>query len=81
MAALGLDGSIPGVEGSVGTAVSFVRLAGGRPALAIRRTIGGGGDCDCPSEVTSVATLERGQLHQLGELRTGEPCDCQFSDE
>jgi hypothetical protein len=79
--ALGLNGAIPGIEGSIETAVSFVKLADGRPALAIRRSVGGGGDCDCEHETTSVATVEHGTLHQLGEFVTGEPCDCQFSGE
>ena len=79
--ALGLNGAIPGIEGSIETAASFVKLADGRPALAIIRTTGGGGDCDCQHEVTSVATLERGQLHQLGAFETGRPCDCEFSGE
>ena len=81
MVALGVDGAIPGIEGSTGTAVSFVKLAAGRRALVIRRSSGGGGDCDCEYETTTVATVERGKLHALGELRTGRPCDCQFSGE
>ena len=79
--ALGLNGAIPGIEGSVETEVSFVKLASGRPALAITRTTGGGGDCDCEHEVTSVATLQDGKLHQLGTFETARPCDCQLSGE
>jgi hypothetical protein len=79
--ALGLNGAIPGIEGSVETEVSFVKLASGRPALAITRTTGGGGDCDCENEVTSVAILQDGKLHQLGAFETARPCDCQLSGE
>jgi hypothetical protein len=76
---LGIDGSIPGIEGSTGTSVQFVTLVDGRPALAIRRTGGGGGDCDCDSESTSVATLEHGQLQARGTFETGRPCECQYA--
>ena len=77
---LGIDGSIPGVEGSIGTSVSFVTLADGRRGLAVRRIWGGGGDCACDNEVTSVATLEHGKLKPRGSFETGQPCVCEYAD-
>jgi hypothetical protein len=78
---VGLSGSILGVEGSMGTSVSFVTLADGRRGLTVWRTWGGGGDCDCDGEVTSVATVAHGKLQPQGEFATGEPCDCQYCGE
>jgi hypothetical protein len=80
VAPLGIDGSILGIEGSVSTSVWFVTLADGRRGLAVRRTVGGGGDCDCASEVTSVVTLEQGRLKPRGSFETGQPCVCQYAD-
>ena len=73
VAPLGLDGSILGVEGSIGTSVSLVTLADGRRGLALRQYSGGGGDCDCDGVVTSVDVLERGKLQPRGDFDIGEP--------
>ena len=78
-AAIGMSGQIPGVEGSFETSVQFVTLADRRPALLVKRTMGGGGDCDCASEKISVATLEHGKLRERNELDTGRPCACLYA--
>jgi hypothetical protein len=80
VAPLGFSGSIAGIEGSITTESWFVTLADGRRALAVRRTVGGGGDCDCHHEETSVATLEQGKLQPQGTFETGRPCECQYDD-
>ncbi len=77
VAPLGLSGSFPGVDGSMGTSVWFVTLADGRRALAVESSGGGGGDCACDSESVSVTTLERGKLPKRGEFETGRPCECE----
>ena len=77
---LGVDGSFPGVEGSVGTTVAFATLADGRPALAVTDFHGGGGDCPCDSQVVSLSTLEGGKLTTLGKFLVSQPCACQWDD-
>lgn len=76
---IGIDGRIPGVEGFVGTSVQFATLADGRRAIVVKRTWGGGGDCDCDTEATKVMTLQQGKLKARGTFATGRPCACQYA--
>jgi hypothetical protein len=78
VAPIGIDGSIPGVEGSIDTSAWFVTLADGRAGVAVKRMTGGGGDCDCHTEEVSIVTLERGGLQTQGTFNTGRPCACEL---
>jgi len=62
VAPLGVDATIPGIEGSRSTNVEAVKLASGQLALAVDTQSGGGGDCDQSFEKVSVLTLSGGKL-------------------
>jgi hypothetical protein len=70
---LGVDATIPGIEGSRSTNVAVVKLASGKPALAVETQSGGGGDCDSSFEKISVLTLKGGKVTAVASFDTSEP--------
>jgi hypothetical protein len=50
-----------------------VKLASGKPALAVEAQSGGGGDCDSYFEKISVLTLKEGKVTAVASFDTSEP--------
>jgi len=73
VAPLGVDATIPGIEGSRSTNVEVVKLASGQLALAVDTQSGGGGDCDQSFGKVSVFTLKGGKLIPVASFDTSEP--------
>ncbi len=73
VAPLGVDATIPGIEGSRSTNVEVVKLAGDKLALAVDTQSGGGGDCDQSFEKISVLTLKGGKLIPAASFDISEP--------
>jgi hypothetical protein len=73
VAPLGVDATIPGVEGARSTDVEVVKLAGGALALEVDTQSGGGGDCDQEFEKVSVLTLSGDKLIPVGSFDVSEP--------
>lgn len=73
VAPLGVDATIPGIEGSRSTNVEVVKLASGQLALAVDTQSGGGGDCDQSFERVAVLTLSGGRLIPVASFDISEP--------
>jgi hypothetical protein len=73
VAPLGVDATIPGIEGARSTDVEVVKLASGELALAVDTQSGGGGECDQSFEKVSVFTLKGGKLIPVGSFDVSEP--------
>ena len=75
---LGVDGRIPGLEGSTGTRVKAVKLVSGKLGLAVEKDTGAGGDECCQDyETVTVSTLKGGKLTKVASFDINDPCECE----